>query len=166
MAEIVVVRHAEPERRGAFWGATDLPLSAAGVVMAAGLRLPEYRLYCSPLQRARQTAEAAGRRDYTVIEELREIDYGPWEGLRWAEIEARYPEEAARKLADWTGYDVAGAEPWGAFRERVARGLKRVETPAVVVAHVAVNGVLRELLTGEPASGFAQGYCEMVVLRR
>jgi len=43
---------------------------------------------CSPLGRARETARRAGLTADAVIDELREWDYGAWEGLTTAEIRA------------------------------------------------------------------------------
>ncbi|MBM3759864.1 MAG: histidine phosphatase family protein [Acidobacteria bacterium] len=162
--DVLLVRHGEPVKQGVFLGSLDLKLSKAGREMAARLEVGvNWPVYASPLQRAVETTEAAGL-TYEVIEEFREIDYGPWEGLTWAEIEAKWPEEARLKMEDWLGYCVDGAESWEAFRGRVSRGLARCHQPCVIVAHLAVNSVLRELLTGEPAIGFRQGYCEIVKL--
>ena len=50
------------------------------------------------------------------------------------------------------------------FRQRVTGTLGEIRTPALVIAHLGVNSVLRELITGEPAMEFRQGYCEIVKL--
>lgn len=164
MAEIVIVRHAEPTLRGVFLGSTDVGLSAVGREQATRLTLPPgLPIYVSPMRRAIETAEAAGL-IYQVLSDLREIDYGPWEGLRWAEIEERFPREAEQKMNDWMGYCVPGAEAWSAFESRVHRAIESIGRPCVIVAHQAVNAVVRERVTGEPALGFVQDYCEIVKL--
>src|SRR3989304_8363456 len=66
----------------------DPPLTEAGVAQAgqAAKGLADRairRIYASPMLRATQTAEIAGRRfdlTYTIAEELREIDCGVLEG--------------------------------------------------------------------------------------
>ncbi len=164
MADLLIVRHGEPTLRGVFLGVLDVGLSEEGRRQAAGLAIEEdWPVYASPMQRAAETAEALGR-PVTYVEEFREIGYGDWEGLNWAEIERRFPDEARLKMADWFGYTVAGAESWDGFRARVKAGLLRISEPAIVVAHLGVNSVLREATTGEAAASFEQGYCEIVRL--
>lgn len=164
MAEILILRHGEPTLRGVFLGSLDPGLTELGKSQAAGIRVaPDLAIYSSPLRRARETAQALDR-PFQIMEELREIDYGPWEGLAWCEIETRFPHEASCKMRDWLGYTVPGAENWNAFRERVSNALSRIKTPAIVVAHLGVNAILRELITGQPAIEFRQDYCEIVKL--
>jgi broad specificity phosphatase PhoE len=164
MAEILIVRHAEPVVRGVFLGASDPGLSETGIAQAKELMISEaYPIYCSPLRRARETADALGR-PYQVLEGLREIDYGPWEGMSWTEIEQKFPDEAAQKMADWRGYCVEGAESWSAFEERVLGAFAQCLRPAIVVAHVGVNSVIHERITGSPAMEFRQAYCEILRL--
>lgn len=164
MAELLILRHGEPTLRGVFLGSLDPGLSEVGKAQAAAVCIdPALVIYSSPLRRARETAAGLGR-PFQIIDQLREIDYGPWEGMSWAVIEARFPQEAERKMLDWLGYTVPGAESWIDFRQRVTKALSEIRTPAVVIAHLGVNSILRELITGEPASEFQQDYCEIVKL--
>lgn len=41
---------------------------------------------------------------YTLLPELRERAWGAWEGLSFAEVEARFPEEVAAWVADEAGF--------------------------------------------------------------
>lgn len=164
MAEVALIRHAEPSLRGVFLGSTDIGLSEFGLSQARALKLElDWPVYVSPMRRAIETAEAMNLR-YSAVDGFREIDYGPWEGLSWAEIERRFPAEANSKLNDWLGYSIGGAESWSMFRSRVAAALTSCARPCVIVAHLAVNSVIRQLLSGEPELGFQQGYCEIVKL--
>ncbi len=94
---IILMRHAESPvniSRTLSCRHVDDPLTEEGVRQAeqAALWLASRSIHsiaASPLLRARQTAEIAGRRlglDYTIAEELREIDCGVLEGR--ADIEA------------------------------------------------------------------------------
>lgn len=61
--------------------------------------VPFAKAYSSPLSRARETAlallDAAGRRlPLELDEDLREVDLGPWSGLRRQEVKTRFPEQA------------------------------------------------------------------------
>jgi broad specificity phosphatase PhoE len=66
-------------------------------------------VYASPLRRALQTAEVVGRphgRHPVAVPELTEAELGRWEGLTWAEVEEREPEQYRRFL------DHPGTEPY------------------------------------------------------
>jgi broad specificity phosphatase PhoE len=96
---IVVVRHGETEwsLAGKHTSRTDLPLTEAGRARAA--HLPAFFsgrsfsvVMSSPLRRARETCELAGFGDRAVInEDLREWDYGEYEGLTTPEIRESNP---------------------------------------------------------------------------
>jgi broad specificity phosphatase PhoE len=96
----VIVRHGETEwsASGQHTSHTDLPLTEAGrtraAALAVALRGGDYALVlCSPLRRARETCELAGFDERAVIcEELREWDYGEYEGLTTPEIRAQRPD--------------------------------------------------------------------------
>jgi len=93
-AEIVLVRHGETEwsANGRHTSATDLPLTSEGRrrARALGPQLSERSfalVLCSPLLRARETCELAGFGEAAVTcEELREWDYGRYEGMTRDEI--------------------------------------------------------------------------------
>jgi len=92
MAQIVLIRHGETEwsLSGQHTGRTDIPLTAAGQERADRLRPAiahhDFGLeLCSPLTRARDTAQRAGLRP-EVDPDLLEWDYGAWEGRTTADI--------------------------------------------------------------------------------
>jgi len=102
----VLLRHGDtelsPEHR--FCGLRDVPLSAIGTrqAKAAACRLaagaPIDAAVSSPLQRAVATAAIAARelgRTVVIDDDLRETDFGDWEGFTLAEIQDRWPEAAA-----------------------------------------------------------------------
>jgi|SRR6266849_4165898 len=95
-----LIRHGETEwsLSGAHTGRTDLPLTAAGEERAAALgRCLAGRQFAlvltSPLQRARETCRIAGYGDVAQIEpNLREWDYGNYEGRTTADIRKQAPD--------------------------------------------------------------------------
>ena len=99
MAEVWLVRHAETEwsANGRHTGRTDIPLTSAGEAAARALapRLAAHRfarVLVSPLGRARATAELAGVGDGAEVrEELREWDYGDYEGITTPDIRRERP---------------------------------------------------------------------------
>ena len=91
--QIWLIRHGETEwsRAGRHTGRTDIPLTEAGEeqAQAAGRALTDVfpaLVLCSPLIRARRTAEIAGLTPDAFEDDLMEWDYGAWEGLTTAEI--------------------------------------------------------------------------------
>lgn len=151
---IYLVRHAQCGMPGTLLGAANPSLTAEGradsAEVARQLRSEEIgRIVSSALRRARETAEimaAELKLAVDIDERLNEISYGPWDGLTWEQIEARYPADAAKKLDDWLHFTPAGAEPFAAFLERLKLAWRLIAGhPAprtAVVTHQAVNAVL------------------------
>lgn len=95
-----LIRHGETEwsRSGAHTSRTDLPLTGRGRELARrlGVLLGDREfaaVFTSPLQRARDTYELAGYGAVAQIEpDLREWDYGDYEGRSTPEIWRENPE--------------------------------------------------------------------------
>lgn len=110
-----LVRHGETEW-SASWkhtGRTDVPLDATGRRQAEAvgreikhLKLTFRRAYTSPLQRTTETARLAGFPDATPMDELREWDYGQYEGRKTADIRR---DENDPDWLIWTA-DIRGGE--------------------------------------------------------
>lgn len=103
MIKLYVVRHGETDGNVQQWyqGSTDVPLNARGIEQAQCLSrflkdVPFSGIYSSTLQRARRTAEiVAEPHDLPVYsyDELKEIDFGVWEGHTYKEITRMWPGE-------------------------------------------------------------------------
>ena len=158
--EIYLVRHGVCEDSHTMLGQSDPPLTKEGLaqanLLAKGLaQRGVERIVASPLRRAVQTAQAIA--DNTGIEievdtRLKEISYGAWDGLSWAEIERKDAVTAQRKLEDWKNITPAEGEEFVAFYRRVT-GVWRdivnhVAGVSVVVAHRGVNAILKGLAHG------------------
>ncbi|WP_042393312.1 histidine phosphatase family protein [Streptacidiphilus carbonis] len=98
MGELVLIRHGETEwsRTGRHTGRTDIPLTAHGEQQARALAplLACRRIalvLASPLNRALRTAELAGLPSLRVEPDLREWDYGAYEGVTTDEIHRSRP---------------------------------------------------------------------------
>ncbi|MEV0480915.1 histidine phosphatase family protein [Streptomyces sp. NPDC050508] len=99
MGDLFLVRHGETEwsRSGRHTGWTDVPLTAKGREEARGLvpLIRSHRVgaaFVSPLQRARETAELIGLTDVRIDVDLREWDYGGYEGITTVEIQRTRPD--------------------------------------------------------------------------
>jgi broad specificity phosphatase PhoE len=98
-AEIWLIRHGETawSLSGAHTSRTDLPLTPRGAEkaakMGAELKRCDFALVLtSPMRRARETCELAGFGNVAVIDpNLRELDYGDYEGRTTAEIQQERP---------------------------------------------------------------------------
>lgn len=166
MPSLFVIRHAEPRIKGVLLGQCDPSLSEAGVEQASRLRgsIVFEAIYASPLRRAVQTARYL-HSSPTILHEFSEITYGLWDGSRWIDIEAKWPQLAVEKLENWTGICPPEGEDWNAFRGRVLHGLAIVKSgklPAVIVAHEAVNAVIAKELAGSEVHSYKQKYCEII----
>jgi broad specificity phosphatase PhoE len=146
VTRLVLCRHGEPEgAAGRFCGRFDPALSVVGRAqadaLAAALTDP-VAVYSSP---ARRALETAGRlhRETVLDNDLRELDFGEADGLRYDEVAERWPQLYAEWLAAPTRVAFPGGEPFEDFRARGLAALERVPAPAVVVTHA---GVIRTAL--------------------
>ena len=142
-ATILLIRHAAHEHLGRVLSgrAPGMGLSAMGERQASALsdRLAPLRLAAieaSPVQRARQTAEAiAGPRGMTVVEApaLDEVDFGAWTGKSFAALAGE---------PDWTIWnearDLARAPGGETMAEAQARAVAHIEGLARAYADAAV----------------------------
>ncbi|MCQ9183468.1 histidine phosphatase family protein [Streptomyces sp. IBSBF 2953] len=99
MGDLFLVRHGETSwsRSGRHTGSTDVPLTDLGRAQARALAplIGSHRIgaaLVSPLQRARETAELIGLREVRLDADLREWDYGGYEGVTTAEIQRTRPD--------------------------------------------------------------------------
>ena len=115
-------------------------------------------VFSSPLQRAYDTAAAAGKAlglDVTVDDDLIETDFGAWEGLTFAEAAERDPQLHTRWLRD-TGTTPPGGESFDAVLDRVLRVRERIVaahqgTTVLVISHVTpIKMLLRLALDAGP----------------
>ena len=98
--ELWLVRHAETEwsRVHRHTGRTDIPLTESGRAHARTLRAvlgahPFALALCSPLIRARETAELAGFGDRVALRDgLLEFDYGDYEAISTEDVRRERPE--------------------------------------------------------------------------
>lgn len=156
---IVIVRHGETEwsLSGQHTSRTDLPLTAAGRQRAqklgAELAGREFALVlCSPLRRARESCELAGFGDAAQLtDDLREWDYGDYEGLTTPQIWEIDPNWRLWRDGCPGGElpDQVGARA-GAALER----LRTADGDALAFAHGHILRVLAATwLAMEPAAG-------------
>jgi probable phosphoglycerate mutase len=159
---LLLCRHGQTGFNAAlrFQGQLDEPLSELGRAQARKLaeRLAEIPLdaaYASDLWRARETALLAleGRDVPLHLDErLREIAFGRWEGLTFAEIKLRFPDDVAARERDRVHYAIPGGESLAQMSQRVAGFLREIlpqhvgQTLLVIAHGGTVNALLATLL--------------------
>ncbi len=166
---IILVRHGETEltQQGRYSGRGDVELSDEGQAqaMAAGGRVVGISsdvsvVLTSPLRRCVRTAELiaaqAGNVSVVVVDDLIECDFGEWEGLTFAEVRERWPQEMTTWLES-----TSAAPPGGESFQTVAKRVRGAFAQAVesypgetvvLVSHVSpIKLILRDALAAGDA---------------
>lgn len=155
MTDVVLVRHGETvwHAENRYAGRSDVALTGRGHKQAqslarwtatAGLDA----LWCSELQRARETAapcaEASGLVP-RVDSRLNEVDFGRGEGLTFYELRQRFPLELDAFSDDPVEHPLPGAEDPRAATARALACLEEIakEVPHGRVLVVAHNSLIR-----------------------
>ncbi|TNE85935.1 MAG: histidine phosphatase family protein [Deltaproteobacteria bacterium] len=152
---VVLVRHGRTSwnAQQRFLGRTDVGLDEVGIAQARGLfGLAEEvdRVWCSPLSRARQTAEALGSSP-EIVDALIELDQGLLEGLDGPTAFARWPEFFRDFASEPDAVVVPGGESLGTLQSR-ALGVLSEAPPGrtAMVSHQMVIASLRAAIAGAP----------------
>jgi broad specificity phosphatase PhoE len=155
---LLLIRHAEVEIRyqKIFGGKIDMELSPRGHeqarVLARFLRTKEIAaIYASPMKRVQQTLApflSNGAPPPTVLQDLREVDFGDWTGMNWEQVCAKFN----LLTHDWLDHIERGFAPNGEngaqFRARVEPCLREIikKHPGQTVGIFCHGGVIRMIL--------------------
>lgn len=150
-----------------FAGASDVPLGDEGRMQVQ--RLAERlstdavaAVYASPLRRAIDTATVLAQPhglNLTMLDDLREIDHGRWEGLRRDEAAAKYPQEYAAWEHDPFTFAPTGGEPGQHVLERGLRAFQQIVRThpgdrVLVVSHKATIRLIVAHVLGIDPRGY------------
>ncbi|MGR4879275.1 bifunctional RNase H/acid phosphatase [Streptomyces sp. LARHCF249] len=167
-ATFVLLRHGEtaltPQKRFSGSGGSDPELSPAGrrqasaVAEALAARGTVQTVISSPLRRCRETAQAVADRlglPVTVEEGLREVDFGAWEGLTFAEVRERFPDDLQAWLDSPRAAPTGGGESFTAATRRISATRDRLLAEhagrtVLLVSHVTPVKILVRLALGAP----------------
>ncbi len=163
MTEIIIIRHGETEwnKTGRFQGHSDVPLSAEGRTQAETLGknlIVDHvdAIYASDLTRAMETAAPlAARFGLPVISDpqLRELNFGAWEGRNFNDVNAENPNAMKNFYTDPEQADIPESEPFPEFQRRVAGRVREIVAHergkrVVIVSHGAsIRILLADLLS-------------------
>lgn len=161
-------------------GQSDVPLTEEGRLQAKvlGEKLSRVKIdgvFCSDLSRSRDTAWEIGVKHGLLPQEradLREINLGKWEGLKFSQVADRYPQEFKQRGADIGYFRVPGGESFADCSNRVLAAfhhiLQQPLNKIVIVGHAGVNRLLLCHMLGMPLANLfriSQDYaCLNIVL--
>ncbi|MEG8275704.1 bifunctional RNase H/acid phosphatase [Streptomyces sp. AHA2] len=167
-ATFVMLRHGEtpltPQKRFSGSGGTDPSLSDVGREQAERAAAMLARrgtiqaVVSSPLARTRETAGIVAARlglDVQIEDGLRETDFGAWEGLTFAEVRERHPDDLNAWLASPDAEPTGGGESFAATAIRLAATRDKLLAAhagrtVLLVTHVTPIKTLVRLALGAP----------------
>jgi broad specificity phosphatase PhoE len=137
MTKFILVRHGQSKANecGYLVGNTEAPLSALGEKQAKAVSeyiLKSYKvdvIYSSPLSRACDTVKGvADALNLPIIteSELREFDFGEWEGLTLEQIKNDFDDGYNRWASDPGVFVPNGGESMASLQARVVEKLKEI----------------------------------------
>jgi broad specificity phosphatase PhoE len=148
MATVFLARHGQTayNLEGRFQGQQPVPLDDTGRAQAGVLaeRAAGYdfaALWCSPLLRARETAEIVSARIGLEPREdarLMETDAGDWTNRPFSDVQSEAPQLFEKFFTGNPSFAFPGGESFAAQEVRVAASLREIEAgalPALVVCH-------------------------------
>ncbi len=179
MNGLVFIRHAETDMAGTFCGHSNPPINARGreqlKKLIAELAAEAFdAIYSSDLRRAVDTATPIAdgcALSCVTTPRLREIDFGRWEGLTWAQIEQQDPDYARRWLAEFPAVPAPEGEPCTTFAQRVLQQAGHLlhlaeDRRIAVVTHAGVMQIVLRTIMGyseHEAWALTRPYCSWFV---
>ncbi len=156
--KVFLIRHTETiwNEAHCFIGRTDLGLSKKGkesaLKLAERLKSVDFtRIYSSPTRRTMETVEfinsKSNQKVYTV-EDLKEINFGAWEGKTIEEIKEENPNIIVNWLKDPISESIPDGEQWSDFGQRVRSAYQDIisNNSAGNILIVSHGGPLKNIL--------------------
>lgn len=136
MITLYLARHGETEGNVNKWyqGTTDVPLNERGLAQAKCLGeffkdIPLTAVYSSTLDRARVTAECVAAPHHLPVvshDELKEADFGVWEGHTYDEITTKWPGELEAVYDSDGTLPARGGESFCQVRDRTLKKTQEI----------------------------------------
>jgi broad specificity phosphatase PhoE len=158
--KLFLVRHGQTKwRKIGFLSYTDLELIKKGISQAKKIALKLKsekidRIYSSPLKRCRQTAEIVGKElglKVFLAPELKEVNFGIFEGLSLEEAKKKYPELFLARQRDKWNFRIPRGESYKDAAKRVLKFLKKLSDKkiqnVILITHVTIIKILLRLFS-------------------
>jgi broad specificity phosphatase PhoE len=175
--KIYLVRHGEStgNLNRTFCGHTDVELTPNGVMQAQNMaklfeNIDVEKIYSSPLKRAHNTAMEISKiknMDIEVNDLLKEINFGVFEGLKWDEIEEKYPEDAKKSIVNNINFEYKNGENYNDVLKRVTKFFQDFTDNSIIVAHGALIRIILsyfKLISDENIFEFPVNNCDVIVV--
>ena len=153
--EIIFIRHGETDfnRARLYFGHLDTDLNKTGVeqlrktkiLFEKREKMPDV-VFSSDLKRCSQSMEILQIDEETekiLTKDLREINFGIFEGKTYEEIKSEYPEKVEKMINDWRNFKADKGESINEMMLRVAEKMNEIinqyrNKKILVVAHAGV----------------------------
>ena len=157
MKEIYLIRHAETvlNRQMRFSGMLDCEISEQGYAQLEILKnkMKQYSIqncYSSPLKRAYITAKSFFDNPIKV-HDLHELDFGDIDGMKFTQIEEKYPQLSQNMLSVSSEFSFPNGESRHSFRQRTQNVFKEIlrQDKNDSIAIVSHSCVIRNIVSNE-----------------
>ncbi|MGL5000838.1 MAG: histidine phosphatase family protein [Cetobacterium sp.] len=150
MGKIILVRHGESElnAKGVYYGSLNPSLTDLGKEQAKNTRnilenIDYHTIYASDLKRAFDTASIVNVKNLEIFidKDLRELNFGIFEGFTYKELKVKYPEELEKSQKDWENYNYLTGESVLQLQNRAIDFIKQkvnLNENTVLVTHWGV----------------------------
>lgn len=156
--KFILVRHGETEANtgGILSGWTDFPLTEKGNedILATAEKLKEYKdvdiIHSSPLNRTLVTANAisaALKKDIQIVDNLKEMNFGIFDGKENKYIQENYIDEWKAWLKDYVNYRIPEGENLIDVLDRIKDFVDRLiekDKDCIIVTH---GGIIQVMIT-------------------
>lgn len=159
MKKIYLIRHGQTAANNGkmFQGSMDYPLDALGLSQAQQMAtyfqdIPLDAIYSSTMTRAKMTAAALATSKnmaYRTEYDLREANFGDWEGISFAEIQRRWPKEMEKFFTCPGSWEPPHGESFLALQQRSCTALQKIlaqTEEGQTIALVSHGGIIRAQL--------------------
>lgn len=147
MGKVILIRHGESELniKGVYYGVLNPGLTEKGREQAKKTReilksINYNKIYCSDLKRAVHTAEIVNVKELELLidEELRELNFGIFEGHTYEELLEKYPNELEKSRENWENYNYITGESVTELQKRAVNFINKkvnLDENTVLVTH-------------------------------
>ncbi|MGL4652441.1 MAG: histidine phosphatase family protein [Cetobacterium sp.] len=147
MGKVILIRHGESELnvKGVYYGILNPGLTEKGREQAKKTReilkgINYNKIYCSDLKRAVHTAEIVNVKELELLidEELRELNFGIFEGHTYEELLEKYPNELEKSRENWEDYNYVTGESVIELQKRAVNFINKkvnLDENTVLVTH-------------------------------